>query len=69
MKDMLFAVIALIAVGVAVWQFIVFVGQPPKSVSYTPIIIAGICALIALVCGGLFLSGRVNKTDDIHITE
>lgn len=69
MKDMLYAVIALIAIAVAVWQFIVFVGQPARSVSYTPIIIAGICALIALVCGGLFLSGRVNKTDDIHITE
>ena len=69
MKDLLFAIVALIAVGVAIWQFIVFVGQPPRNVSYTPIIIAAICALIALVCGGLFLSGRVNKTDDIHITE
>jgi len=68
-KDLLYAIVALIAVGIAIWQFIVFVGQPPRSVSYTPIIVAAICALIALICGGLFLSGRVNKTDDIHITE
>lgn len=25
--------------------------------------------LLTLVFGGMFLAGRVNKTDDIHITE
>jgi hypothetical protein len=26
-------------------------------------------AVLMVVFGGMFLSGRVNKTDDIHITE
>lgn len=28
-----------------------------------------LCALLMIVFGGLFLSSRLNKTDDIHITE
>jgi uncharacterized membrane protein len=33
------------------------------------IIIAIISAILMIVFGGLFLSGRVNKTEEIHITE
>lgn len=69
MKDLLYVVIGLVAAGVAIWQFIVYIGQKANNVSSTHIIVAAVCALIALICGGLFLSGRVNKTEDIHITE
>jgi hypothetical protein len=33
------------------------------------IALAVIFAVLMVVFGGLFLSGRVNKTEDIHITE
>jgi len=33
------------------------------------IAVAIICAVLMVVFGGMFLSGRVNKTEDIHITE
>ena len=69
MKNMLYVVIGLIAIAVAIWQFIVFTRQPPNNVNYTPIIIAAVCAVAALICGALFMSGRVNRTEEIHITE
>lgn len=69
MKDLLYAVLGLGFIGVAIWQFITFIGQPKNNVNYTPVIIAGICAVVALVFGALFMSNRVNRTEDIHITE
>ena len=71
MKDLLYAVVGLIAAGVAVWQIYTFVNQGAKSDSadYSHIIIGAVCAIIALICGGLFLSNRVNRQEEIHITE
>lgn len=71
MKDLLYAVVGLIAAGVAVWQIWVFVNQGAKSANadYSHIIIGAICAIVALICGGLFLSNRVNRQEEIHITE
>jgi len=66
-KDMLLAVIALISAGVAVWQIIYYFQHRGETI--IPFVIAAICAVIALVCGGIFLSKRVNKTEEIHITE
>ena len=37
--------------------------------SLTPLIIGIILVVVGIICGGLFLAGRVNKTEDIHITE
>jgi hypothetical protein len=68
-KNLLYVVVGLIAIGVAIWQFTIFVGQPKNSASYTPIIVAVVCGIIALTCGALFMSGRVNRTEEIHITE
>ncbi|MBX3293043.1 MAG: hypothetical protein KF881_09165 [Acidobacteria bacterium] len=65
MKDMLYAILALVSAVLAVviflqyrasgelWQFVVFI----------------VFLLATIGLGGLFLSGRVNKTEDIHITE
>ena len=33
------------------------------------IVLAIIFAILMVVFGGMFLSGRVNKSEDIHITE
>jgi ABC-type transport system involved in multi-copper enzyme maturation permease subunit len=65
-KDMLYAVLALITALIAAFFFYSYV----KSDEYTLyIIIAILSVLMTIVFGGLFLSGRVNKSDDIHITE
>ena len=71
MKDLLYAVVGLIAAGVAVWQIWFFVNQDVRSADadYKQLIIGVICAVVALICGGLFLSNRVNKQEEIHITE
>jgi hypothetical protein len=69
MKDMLYAVLGLISAIVAIWQVTVYLGQKASAVSNTPIIIAVVCGIIAIVLGGLFLSGRINKQEEIHITQ
>jgi CDP-diglyceride synthetase len=71
MKDLLFAVVGLIAAVIAVWQIWSFSRPLPPgvAVSNMPLFIGIFFALVALVCGGLFLSGRVNRDSDIHITE
>lgn len=69
MKNLLYVVVGLIAIAVAIYEFTVFIGQPKNSASYMPIVVAVICAIVALVCGALFMSGRVNRTEEIHITE
>lgn len=71
MKDLLYAVVGLIAAIVAVWQIWVFVTQRASSetANYSHLIFGAVCAIIALACGGLFLSNRVNRTEEIHITE
>lgn len=70
-KDLLYAIVGLIAAGVAAWQIWLFVNQGARSgeANYNHIIIGVICAIIALICGGLFLSNRVNRQEEIHITE
>ena len=67
MKDMLYAVLALIFLAVAGFSFYEYVTTPGDIKLY----LAGaiVSVLLAVVLGGLFLSGRVNKNDDIHITE
>ncbi len=70
MKDMLYAVLALISIIAAGICFYWYVGQgDAESASNLPFIGVIVCALVALVFGALFLSGRVNKSEEIHITE
>ncbi len=52
-----------IATIVSFWQF-------QSKGSGTWLIVLGIIFLIAtIIFGAMFLTGRVNKTEDIHITE
>ncbi|MEZ5346019.1 MAG: hypothetical protein R2681_10740 [Pyrinomonadaceae bacterium] len=69
MKDMLYAVLALVSVIAAGFFFYTYVSQGEAETSKLPFFGAIACTLIALILGALFLSGRVNKTEDIHITE
>jgi len=71
MKDMLYAALALISVIAAGFFFYRYVsqGDNAETTSILPFIGAAICGLAALIFGALFLSGRVNKTEEIHITE
>jgi lipopolysaccharide export LptBFGC system permease protein LptF len=65
-KDMLYAVLALVTALIAAFFFYRYI----RSEEYTLyIVIAIISVVMTIVFGGLFLSGRVNKTEDIHITE
>ena len=66
MKGPLSGVIAVISLIIAIFCFYRF-QQPAGGTIY---MIGGIVfALLMAVFGVMFLSGRVNKTDDIHITE
>ena len=67
MRDLLLAVIGLASAGVAIWQIIAYFQNKGDVIMH--FVVFAICAVIALVCGGLFLSKRVNKTEEIHITE
>ncbi len=65
-KDMLYALLALLSLGGAAFSFIKYTGSNDNKIF---LVVAIVCILLAVVLGGLFLSGRVNKNEDIHITE
>ena len=65
-KDMLYAVLALIAALVAAASFYFFQHSEGNTLL---LVVAVITVILAMIFGILFLSGRVNKSDDIHITE
>jgi Co/Zn/Cd efflux system component len=64
-KDLLFAVLALVSAVIAVVTFLNY----QKSANTMMIIVAIIGIIATLGFGAMFLSGRVNKHEDIHITE
>ena len=67
MKDMLFAVLALVSVIVA--GYFLYSFQTSANASSSSLYIGVIFAILAVVFGGLFMFGRVNRHEDIHITE
>lgn len=66
MKDMLYALLALVAAIAAAFSFYKYTSSDDNKIFLVGAIVF-VLATIAL--GGLFLSGRVNKNEDIHITE
>lgn len=66
MKDLLYAVLALISAVIAVVTFLRYQSSDDDR---TMIVIAIIAIVATLGFGAMFLSGRLNKQDDIHITE
>lgn len=65
MKDMLYAVLALVAAVGAVFSWL----QYTKSANNLFLVVFGVLVVATIALGALFMSGRVNKGEDIHITE
>ena len=67
MSNLLYGLVALISFAIAGWLFFAKRGEADGSI--VPLVIAIILIVVGIIFGALFLSGRVNKTEDIHITE
>jgi hypothetical protein len=65
-KDMLYALVALVFLAVAFLSWWMYTASADNKFYLAGIVVF---ALLFIVFGGLFLSGRVNKNEDIHITE
>jgi heme/copper-type cytochrome/quinol oxidase subunit 4 len=66
-KDLLYAGLALVSAVIAAYCFVSFRGVSDNKTMF--IVVAIVFTLLALVFGAMFLMGRVNKNEDIHITE
>ncbi len=64
-KDMLYAVLALVTAVGAVFSWL----QYTKSANSLFLVVFGVLVVATIALGALFMSGRVNKGEDIHITE
>ena len=62
----MYALLALVSLLVAVFSFYYF---QMKGGGTMYLVLGIVFALLTAVFGVIFLSGRINKTDDIHITE
>ncbi|MEJ7577773.1 MAG: hypothetical protein WKF74_12310 [Pyrinomonadaceae bacterium] len=69
LADILFIVVALIALVIAVWQFIVYVKTPNDATHMTHLWYAIIAAVIACACALGYFLRHVNKEEEIHITQ
>lgn len=67
MKGPLNGLLAVVCLVIAAGSFYFYTRSSPPQNIY--IILAITFAVLMIVFGGLFLSGRVNKSEDIHITE
>ena len=66
MRDMLFALLGLLAAGAAGFFFYRFQNSADDS---TNLILGIVCTLVAIGFGAFFMFSRVNRHDDIHVTE
>ncbi len=63
----MYLLLALVSLVVAVGSFYYFQSQENGS---TSVLVVGIVfAILTAIFGVIYLSSRLNKTDDIHITE
>ncbi|HUF04758.1 MAG TPA: hypothetical protein VMM38_11365 [Aridibacter sp.] len=63
---MLYALGALISLIIAAFSFYWMRGSDQNDLL---LVIGIVFTILTIVFGGLFLAGRINKTDDIHVTE
>ena len=66
MNNLLYGLLALVSAAGAI--FFLFVKEKHEG-NMIPLVIGIVCVVITIIFGALFLAGRVNKTEDIHITE
>jgi CDP-diglyceride synthetase len=66
MKDVLFALLALVFAIVAAFFFYRMRAEDAGIIN---MVLAIVFLVLTAICGVLFLSKRVNKGEDIHITE
>jgi hypothetical protein len=66
-KDILFLLLCLASAGFAVWQMVIFMKATTEV--KTPLFMAIGGAVVAGIFGVLLLAGRVNKEEEIHITQ
>lgn len=64
---MLYALLALVSAVIAAGSFYYFQSKADAGTLY--LIVGVVFVLLTVVFGVIFMSGRVNKTEDIHITE
>ena len=73
MKSAIYIILCLIAAVVGAYEMIAYVNSvkpvSKPSGDLTTLIISVVCIIIALAFGGLFLAGRVNKEEELHITQ
>lgn len=69
LKDILSLVIGIAAAIIAIWQFVVFLKTPGAQSGTMHAVWAGVAAVVAVICGVIFFAGRVNKEEEIHITQ
>lgn len=69
LKDILSLVVGIVAAIFAIWKFIQFLQTPGAQSGTNHAIWAGVGAVIAIVCGVIYFAGRVNKEEEIHITQ
>jgi multidrug transporter EmrE-like cation transporter len=69
LKDILSLVVGIAAAIFAIWKFVVFLKTPGTQSGTTDAILAGVGAVVAVICGVIFFASRVNKEEEIHITQ
>ena len=72
MKSAIYIILCLITAVAGAWQMYAYlstVNNRNTSGNMTHLVISIVCIVAALVFGGLFLAGRVNKEEELHITQ
>lgn len=69
MKDLLYAGGGLVSAAIAAYFMYSYVSQLRNEATYTSAVIAIVFAILAITLGTLFMLGKVNKKEEIHITE
>lgn len=72
MKDALTILVGAIAALVSIYEFVTFVRLPYKAGAdngRTQLIIAIVAGIVAIACFIIYGAGRVNKEEEIHITQ
>jgi hypothetical protein len=68
LKNALAVIVGLLALGYGIYQFYLFVNSGEVGGSHHLWFAIG-GAAIAFVCGLVYFLGRVNKEEEIHITQ